>query len=527
MNIGLLSRTRGERLLTPLLATLREYRFPIAGSLICGFLAYTYAFTNKLVNLDEMLYLFSKGVTTESGRWGLVLCSYLFPDISMPWIYGVLGLLILTAGICLCIRIFSIKSHILQFLLSGIIITFPSQIATFAYTYTAAPYAVSFLLAVLAVYFLCCGKGSPVKYGLALVCSVLSVSIYQAYISITASLLVLFLVKQIMGSTQSEKQLFRKGLCYVAFLALSLGVYWIITNLIWSNTEASIGGYAYSALTFSPDTILSNIKDAYVKFYAVLRYRHYSLITGSLSHVVHIVCILLTGMELLLWMLHNKKPARILLLLFLLGILPLSINCIFLFIHPDMIHSLVMFAFTSVYLLVAIILENGQYLLSRRDFWNRVRVLYYDVLLACIAIVIACNVYFANGAYLNLYLQYENTYSFTTSVLTTLENTPGYQSGDKVALIGMFTEPEYEEEHLAFLDGIAGLMGISPNSYSIRTMFQYYNGSNVNLISWEEALAVGDTPQFQQMPSYPSYGYIQKIQDVFVIKLSDDWIYKS
>lgn len=527
MNTGLLSRTRGERLFAPLLALLKEYRFPIMGSLFCGFLAYTYAFTNKLVNLDEMLYLFSKGVTTESGRWGLELCSFLFPDQSMPWIYGVLSLLILTAGICLCIRIFSIQSHLLQFLLAGILITFPSQIATFAYTYTASSYAVSFLLAVCAVCFLCCSNRKPFHFVLALACSVLSVSIYQAYISITASLLVLSLIKDILGTFQIEKKLFAKGLCYVVFLALSLGIYWIITNLIWNTTEASIGGYAYSALSFSPATIISSIKEAYVRFYGMLRYRHYSLITGTLSHVIHFVCIALSGAEVLLWMLHSKKPFRILLLLFLLGILPLSINCIFLFIHPDMIHSLVMFAFASLYILVAIILENGQFLLARRDFWNNIRLVYYDVLLACIAVVTACNIYFANGAYLNLYLQYENTYSFTTSVLATLENTPGYQAGDKVALIGKFTEPEYEEENLAFLNGVQGLMGISPNSYSIRTMFKFYNGSDVNLIGWEEALRVGDTPEFRQMPSYPSYGYIRKIDDIFVIKLSDDWIYKS
>ena len=67
-------------------AKIREYKAPILASAIFGMLAYLFAFTNKLVNHDEVFCLFSKGATVDSGRWGLGLLDSIFPDYSMPWL---------------------------------------------------------------------------------------------------------------------------------------------------------------------------------------------------------------------------------------------------------------------------------------------------------------------------------------------------------------------------------------------------------------------------------------------------------
>ena len=109
MNRGLFAYSRSETIFNRICSLCVEYRYPILGSVIAGMLAYTFAFTNKLVNLDDLYYMFSKGATIESGRWGLELMSFLFPDYSMPWIYGILSLVLITIGICICVRMFSIE----------------------------------------------------------------------------------------------------------------------------------------------------------------------------------------------------------------------------------------------------------------------------------------------------------------------------------------------------------------------------------------------------------------------------------
>ena len=49
----------------------KENALPLLSSAAFGGLAYFYAFTNKLVNHDEVQSLFMKGATVDSGRWGL------------------------------------------------------------------------------------------------------------------------------------------------------------------------------------------------------------------------------------------------------------------------------------------------------------------------------------------------------------------------------------------------------------------------------------------------------------------------
>ena len=90
----------------------RDWQTPFCSALIAGLLAHGYAFTNKLLNHDEIESLFGKGATVTSGRWGLELVKVLFPDWSMPWIYGILSLLLISAAACLMLRENGILSRI-------------------------------------------------------------------------------------------------------------------------------------------------------------------------------------------------------------------------------------------------------------------------------------------------------------------------------------------------------------------------------------------------------------------------------
>ncbi len=53
-----------------------------------------YMLTNKLPVDDDICFFFSKGATVRSGRYPLELLRLLMPDVSMPWIYGLMALLL-------------------------------------------------------------------------------------------------------------------------------------------------------------------------------------------------------------------------------------------------------------------------------------------------------------------------------------------------------------------------------------------------------------------------------------------------
>lgn len=60
---------------------IHENRVPLISSLVVGFLSHMFAFTNKLVNHDEVYNLFAKGATLTSGRWGLGMMDSIFPQL--------------------------------------------------------------------------------------------------------------------------------------------------------------------------------------------------------------------------------------------------------------------------------------------------------------------------------------------------------------------------------------------------------------------------------------------------------------
>ena len=518
MNTGLLQQTYTEKLWNGAVTALKQNIVPILGGLICGLLAYMYAFTNNLVNMDNLEYLFSKGATYESGRWGLALLSVLFPDYSMSWIYGILSLMLLTAAACVCIRLLSIRNRALQFLLAGATVTFPSQIATITYYYTAAPYGIAFLMSVLAVRYV--RRGDRKGYLSALVLSVLSSGIYQAYISITAAMLVVALIRDVITAEEDTKRLLQKGFAYVGFLVLALGSYWLITKAVWYATGIGIGSYANVALQFRVADIPKNIGKAYVYFYRILFRSHQLVITGVQTFLAHYFMLIFIGIELILWAFANRKPGRILLLLFLVAILPLAINCMYLFTSERMVHLLMLYAFVALYYLAAVVLESGQFARYVREGLKKYRVLLYDIVLWCIAVILVSNIYFANRAYLNLQLQYERTYHFTSSLLTTLQNTPGYTGDAKVALVELGGSRMFLQEEFLDLNPIYGLRGMTPNTYSVEKLFAYYNGVEITLVEGEELERIRALPEVEAMAPYPGHGCVKRIDGIFVVKLS-------
>lgn len=84
--------------------------------------------TNKLPFDDEAIYLFGKGTTTASGRYGLELLRLIMPDYSMPWIYGIISLLLISAAVCIIIKLFDIRSRVIQVFLGALPVPLPTQL---------------------------------------------------------------------------------------------------------------------------------------------------------------------------------------------------------------------------------------------------------------------------------------------------------------------------------------------------------------------------------------------------------------
>lgn len=505
-----------------LMVKIRENKVPILASAIFGALAYGFAFTNKLVNHDDVFCLFSKGETVTSGRWGLGVMDSIFPNFSMPWIYGVITISLIAAAVCLIVHILAIQSKLLQVLLAGSIVVFPSLIGTFGYMFTSSSYGVSFLLAVLAVWL----AGKPSKWYAfpSIAILVLSLSIYQPYISICAGLFLLILIRQLMLGEKPSAVICR-GVYYVAILLISMVLYYMATKIVLYITGNSFNAYASNNLSMSLSSIPSGISLAYSRFLCFLTEDYYAgLISSRPSRLLHILALAASGVLLLIWGLRQQKKSasRFLLLALLIVLLPLAINCMYLIVTEEAVHTLVLYGFVSVYILMVLLADLCLPLVVHGKLSDLCRRLALDAVVLAMAVILTINVYTANEAYLNLYLRYENAYAFYTALVADIKLMPEFAENTKLAVIGPYQNPDFYfySERFEFSAHLMGVTGFFVDSYSAERFLQYYLGLSIPFATDEEIVAIQNTPEYEAMAVYPYYGSIAVIDDILVVKLS-------
>ena len=494
---------------------LRHYRLPFCASFLFGLLAYGYVFTNKLVNHDEVSSLFTKGATVTSGRWGLGALDSIFPNYSMPWIYGLITVLLIALSVCMLISLFGIRNRLLQVLLSGSIVAFPSLIGLFGYMFTSSSFALAFFLAVFSAAMVRQCRALPLLLGLG--CLVFSLSIYQSYISVAAGLLVVVLIQQLLQGEKFQTVLVR-GIGFVVFLILALGIYYLGTQAVLRLTGNALNGYASENLAFSLHSVLNGILLAYSSFFRFFADSFLGLIPTAFSRLLHWV---LLDSLLVLFLCHTvfnfkKQPAQTGLLILLLAVLPLAINCMYMITTVESIHTLVMYGFVCIYVLAVVAADHV--LSCWNPIWISKAVL--NVLTAVMAFSIAANIYVANQAYLHLQLRYENAAAFYTSLVADIKMTPGFDEHTKLALVGNYQQPEYYSRQFEQLHAITGIYGFVPDSYSKNYFLEYYIGFPIPFASEEEIRQVQATPEVEAMAVYPYYGSLKKIDDFLVVKLS-------
>ena len=494
-------------------------KLPFWASMIWGLLAYTFAFTNKLLNHDEVGQLFGKGATVTSGRWGLNILDNLLPNFSMPWIYGILTVFLIALSICILVRLFAIRSRLVQVVLAGSIMVFPSLIGLFGYMFTSSAYGVSFLCAVAAVW---CIRQKPLLFAIpALALMGFSLSIYQSYISVASGLLIVLLIQDLLLG-EKAMPVIKRGLWYVAFLLTALAGYYIATQILLRLLGIGFNDYAADNVTFRVSELPQKIGLAYVRFIRFFTWRQHALIPTSFSTRVHCVLILSCFALGLIWLLGQKKSdvGRMLLLLALVALLPLAINCMYLITDPTSIHTLVLYGFVCLYVLAAVLLDTS--MLSETP--QKIRRLLCRVALnlgiVALTLVVIINTYVANEAFLNLHLRYENSYAFYTSLLADLRSNPEFQEGAKLAVVGSYDSPGFYEYYFHFLPELTGVMGFLPESYAYGAFLHYYLGLSIPIATESEVAQITATEEYQNMNVYPYYGSTKVINDIFVVKLS-------
>ena len=220
-------------------------------------------------------------------------------------------------------------------------------------------------------------------------------------------------------------------------------------------------------------------------------------------------------MFLIINIIKNKKLKYHNLLLILICILlPIAMNSISLLNQNGFNHVLINSANAFNYVLLILLLES----FVNKKYINRVCV-FFIILQIYIYIIVA------NQSYLKMNIAYENAYSVYQDVVTRIKNMEEFNADSKIVIVG-----EYDYEKLCDFynfDKIGYFFGVNSNVelvnvYSKYNFIEFYLGFNANFIEENEVKSkLEDNQIYKNMPTYPYYGSIQKIDDLIVVKFSD------
>lgn len=488
-------------------SAIREHKVPLAATWIVGLLAHMFMFANKLLNHDEIVFLFGKGATLESGRWMLAATELIFPNVSMPWIYGVIALAITSLAVCLIIRLLDIRSKVLQALLAGLIVSFPAQTSIFCFMFTSAPYALAFLGSVLSVYIYIYIRGSLKSLLAGSAVLALTLGIYQGYIAVASSLYIILMIQALLKGEPAGK-VFRDGLRYAAALLAALGLYYAVTLVICKLSGTELLSYGYSG-----NSILFRVLLAYNGFLRSIISGYFGFVNSGISMTAHLACLIAMAVLLVHYFSkrRTKKTKEALLLFVCAALFPLSINCLYLIAQTGVINSWTLYSFICVYILAAVIVE----LLAEKNWLN-------DVVLISFTLVIISNVFFANKVYLKMYLGNESMFAYYSAMAADIRQSPEYKEGMTLAILGEETDlVEYMDEiDTGYFTGPADN---TINMYTRDCFLKYYIGLNVPTLPYLDTYKIrGDiesTDEFKSMPEYPAEGSIAEIDGYLVVKL--------
>ena len=402
-------------------------------------------------------------------------------------------------------------------LVSILMVVTPQVAETLMFVYSADAYCLAMLLAVLAVYYIY--KENSLKNNiLAISFIVLTLSLYQAYISVIVSLCILL---PIINLIQGEDW---KNILKIVGKSLTIGIvgmilYYGITLLILklSNNGFSIYGGANNIGVSTIQNLIPETLNTYKTFYKYffredLIYNEFwrrdiiNFIIAIIT-IVNIICIIIKNKT-------YKKYNNIMLLCLFIIILPIGINIINI-IAPDRDNNLVMgMSYVLIYVLVLKIIDI-------LDCEKEYKIL-KSISQVFLSIIIVTFVLSNNASYMARKEVYNNYYSTSMRILTKIENYGNYNENTPVLIGGIIKH----SPNIAKLgNGFISNDYETWNNYSgiemINKFFHNYMGMTINLCNKTDYEKIVKSEEYKNMSIFPYDECIKMIDGILVVKIED------
>ena len=438
----------------------RNFKLCMLATFIIGLAAHMYCYTNMLTGADDA-FLFSDTRTFADGasgtRWLLAIYFALIKTIRMPWLLGVMTLLLYGVAAWLVCETLSITSSVGIILVSGLMVTSPTMISSNFYLTSAHMYAGALLFACLAAYAYKKWRHSWIA---AFVFMLLSEGSYAAYISMTLCLFFLCSLKELLFDQEAnDKHNLVRHFGMLFLFGGSMVATTVICNLITANNTAGrVQDAQAQAATDYIDNIITSVQQVFAFFLLGTSnsYFHGERVMYSLF----LLCAALSAV-LVIWLLVKqqlwKRPLGLFLLVADIVCLPLAMNVIG--IVSKWVHTLMTFAYLTPWLFFVMAVEQ----LYRRDDlrkdWERLLRWGYSLLSCVVAgLTVLCGIRLANICYTKAYARYTEGLADSIRLTNLIEAIPNYVKGETpVAFVGVSDNDFPWQDAYELTSDIAGI----------------------------------------------------------------------
>ena len=498
----------------------RHWILAFVSSMIIGFLTYGYFMSNHFLTNDSLWNMYSDQNMITSGRQFLQFACGLSSYYDLPWLNGILAIFFLSLTAVFVIEGFDIRSDINSVLVAGLIVTFPSITSTFGYTYTVDGYMLATLLSTIA-FFLANKK----KWGFipAIILLGISLGIYQSYISFTIILCILRLLLDIVDKVDT-RTIFIKGIRFVGMGIGSYIFYLMSLNLMLNMQNKQLSGYqgVNNIQGTSIDVLLEGLKTAFWNFVNFARWSN----VLTTTEIMKLSCIILVlgGMVLFLYIFISNKCYKnvwnIVITLGCIMVIPFGATMINI-ISPWTFYHLLMRGCWCLFFVFVVALSER---IKTSDFkiWN----LFKKVLVIIVSVFSVVLIFefskMANIAGYNQNERYEKSYSLCVRLAEKLEQTPGYEHGMPMAILGGL--PDYPSTDITKddLNGYFGVNGdyVFGSAEHFAEFMSHYMNISLNVVDMDMQIKIMESDEFRNCPKFPDEGCVIKINDVWIVKLN-------
>lgn len=500
-----------------------QWKVAFIGTILIGLLTYAYTMSSHFLTYDSMWNLYSNQDMITSGRQFLMYACGISSYYDLPWLNGLLAVFYLAVTAVVVVEGLEIQSKVGALLTGGLLVTFPSVASTFCYTYTIDGYMLAVLLAALA--FLLTDRK---KWGFAggIVLLGISMGIYQAYLSFTIVLCILRLFLDLIEK-DAVKEIFSKIWRYIV-MGIGSYIFYVVTLKLMLKIKGSeISGYQGTDRigSFSLRELPDGLKSAWENFINFARWSNVLTTTDIMKYAFVLVSVLAVILFLFLFIREKryKSIVRMIMMLVLVAVIPFGATIVNI-LSPDTYFHLLMRHPWALFFVFAVAVCERLALDGRKIWRITKKVMVYSVCL-CSVIMIFSFAVMANIVAFNMNERYEKTYATCIRILDRIEQTEGYTTGTKVAILGGY--PDYNnypatditgEDLISYFGSNGELSVNSTEKYA--EFFKHYMNATITTIPESEEINLTQTKEFLEMPKFPAKGSVGFIEDVLVIKLN-------